>query len=328
VGGGGADTLIGGAGKDTMTGNAGADIFVFNSGGSSPASGQHDLITDFTSADHIDVSAMGAFHFLGTVAFDGSTFALDFVYNSTTGITTILGDINGDQVADFAIDLAGNIALSSSSFFGALPAPVVIESSGVTSFVQSGDTYYLNPVAGGTGPTLKLSGSNFLAGQGGSWTPFAAEKTSSGYDVAFKNTSTGQYSVWSTDSNGNYISNIINVVAGTDNSLKSIETVFQQDLNGDGTIGIPTNASPLAASQLFAESSSGFRFDFSKLPDPISTFIEHSPDLKTAFGEVDHTLAQIQSIIESAAAEAKLDAHVADTAIADLLDHTNHFFWR
>src|SRR5262249_41986989 len=55
VGGGGTDTLIGGAGKDTMTGNAGADNFVFNSGGSSPASGQHDLITDFTSGDHIDL---------------------------------------------------------------------------------------------------------------------------------------------------------------------------------------------------------------------------------------------------------------------------------
>ncbi len=102
IGGTAADRLIGGTGVDVMTGNGGADIFVFASGDSSAASGQHDRITDFISGDRIDLSAMGTFRFLGTSAFDGGTYALDYFYNAQTGLTTLMGDINGDKVADFA----------------------------------------------------------------------------------------------------------------------------------------------------------------------------------------------------------------------------------
>ncbi len=49
---------------------------------------------------------------------------------------------------------------------------------------------------------------------------------------------TGQYTVWNTDSNGNYVSNIVGVVSGTSAALESIESSFHQDLNGDGTIGL------------------------------------------------------------------------------------------
>jgi serralysin len=48
-----------------------------------------------------------------------------------------------------------------------------------------------------------------------------------------------QYSAWSTDSNGNYVSNIgSNVMSGTSNTLESLEPSFHQDLNGDGVIGL------------------------------------------------------------------------------------------
>jgi serralysin len=48
-----------------------------------------------------------------------------------------------------------------------------------------------------------------------------------------------QYLVWSTDSNGNYLSTITgtSVVSGTSVALESFESAFHQDLNGDGTIG-------------------------------------------------------------------------------------------
>jgi hypothetical protein len=45
--------------------------------------------------------------------------------------------------------------------------------------------------------------------------------------------------VWSVDGNGNYLSNLIGLVSGTSTALESLETTFNQDLNGDGTIGIP-----------------------------------------------------------------------------------------
>ena len=46
--------------------------------------------------------------------------------------------------------------------------------------------------------------------------------------------------MWNTDSNGNYLSNIIGVGPATALALETIETTFNQDLNGDGTIGPPT----------------------------------------------------------------------------------------
>jgi hypothetical protein len=45
--------------------------------------------------------------------------------------------------------------------------------------------------------------------------------------------------VWSTDSNGNYISNI-GAVSGTSAALERFEPTFGQDLNGDGLIGPST----------------------------------------------------------------------------------------
>jgi hypothetical protein len=44
--------------------------------------------------------------------------------------------------------------------------------------------------------------------------------------------------VWSTDSSGNYISHIISATAGNDYALESTETTFNQDLNGDGVVGL------------------------------------------------------------------------------------------
>ena len=59
----------------------------------------------------------------------------------------------------------------------------------------------------------------------------------SGYDVAWKNTATGLYTVWLTDSNGNFLSQSVGAVSGTSTVLEQYETIFNQDLNGDGKIG-------------------------------------------------------------------------------------------
>ena len=72
----------------------------------------------------------------------------------------------------------------------------------------------------------------------------------SGYDVAWKIPSTDQYTVWSTDSNGNFISNLIpDVVRETAPRWKLLETTFHQDLNGDRTTGVPPALASHAAVQ-------------------------------------------------------------------------------
>ncbi|MDP3175296.1 MAG: M10 family metallopeptidase C-terminal domain-containing protein, partial [Phenylobacterium sp.] len=189
-GGAGDDRLVGGAGFDTLTGGSGADTFVFAFGDSSAASGQHDLITDFsTGADHIDLSAIDAiaggsydlFRFIGSSAFSGTAGELNYSYNSALGVTTLQGDTNGDRFADFVIDIRGNIAISIGDLINAYLASVsavVIESFGSTKLDSIGSNFYLDAVSSGsaTGPSLKWSGADFYTGELGGWTPIGVEK--------------------------------------------------------------------------------------------------------------------------------------------------------
>ncbi len=125
------------------------------------------------------------------------------------------------------------------------PAATVIEAFGSTSLVRVGNNYYLDSNSSGTGPELKDAGAVVTAGEFGTWAPIGAEQTASGYDVAWKDPATGQYTVWGTDGNGNFVSSVIPVATGTDIALESIETTFHQDLNGDGVIGIsPSHTRP------------------------------------------------------------------------------------
>jgi serralysin len=112
--------------------------------------------------------------------------------------------------------------------------------------VQGGNNYFFNPVAGGTGPELKYGGAAFVAGATwGAWAPIGVEATASGYEVAFK-IGADTYTVWNTDANGNVTTNALGTTSGSNTALESLETSFQQDLNGDHIIGIPSPASPSA----------------------------------------------------------------------------------
>ena len=87
------------------------------------------------------------------------------------------------------------------------PPPTVIEAVGSTSLDQVGSNLFPVHCADRV-PNCNYTGAPVVVGQFGSWTPIGAEQTSSGYDVAWKMAGADQYSVWSTDSSGNYICNI------------------------------------------------------------------------------------------------------------------------
>jgi Ca2+-binding RTX toxin-like protein/arylsulfatase A-like enzyme len=112
TGGSGADTLIGGLGADVLAGGAGADVFRFTSA----AAADGDVILDFNAAqgDVIDLSPIdangarpgnAAFAFLGAGAFTGVAGQLRFAGGQ------LLGDLDGDRAADFAITLVGVVTL-------------------------------------------------------------------------------------------------------------------------------------------------------------------------------------------------------------------------
>ena len=179
---------------------------------------------------------------------------------TSTGYEVALRFGNTDQYTVWSTDSGGNYtanvigAVSSTSIAletfeasfqqdlngdGVISGPAVIESFGSTSLVEIGNNFYLNNISSGTGPTLKYANVAFVAGQFGAWTPIGVEQTSTGYEVALRFGSTDQYTVWSTDSSGNYTANVIGAVSRTSIALESFETSFQQDLNGDGVISPP-----------------------------------------------------------------------------------------
>jgi len=85
-------------------------------------------------------------------------------------------------------------------------------------------------------------------GQFGTYAPIGVEAITTngvvtGYEIAWKDSGSGQYIVWAPDSGGNYTNNVLSGVSGTSTALESIETSFHQDLNGDGTIGLPAYTS-------------------------------------------------------------------------------------
>jgi hypothetical protein len=189
--------------------------------------------------------------------FDGTTQVGTATANSSGvwGYTTSALAAGSHSLTAKATDAAGNTGAASTvvtASTGTSTSPTTptspttgkqIESDGATSLVESNGKYYLNG-SSGSGPTLKDHGVDFVDGSDHTWAPIGAEKTATGYQVAWKEASTGQYTAWNTDNNGNYLSHVSALtsstsgsVSGTDSGLKSLETSFHQDLNGDGQTG-------------------------------------------------------------------------------------------
>ncbi|HEY9344605.1 MAG TPA: calcium-binding protein, partial [Inquilinus sp.] len=119
------DVISGGAGKDTLTGGAGADHFAYAAIADSTVGANADRITDFSHAqgDMVDLSAIDAntgapgdqaFTFIGAGLYTGVAGQLRFA--QSPGVTTIAGDVNGDGVSDFHIQLTGLVALVAADF--------------------------------------------------------------------------------------------------------------------------------------------------------------------------------------------------------------------
>lgn len=230
------DNAIGGSDNDTIIGNAIANVLNGGVGDDTiTGGGRNDTIIGGSGTD--------------TAVYSGSRANYGITYNSTTQVFTLVDlrsgtpdgtdTVSGVEYFQFADGTISNTTLISEL------VPVVIEAIGTTSLVQSGGTYLLNPTAGGTGPTLKYAGSLVAVGGAAPWTPIAAEQTGSGYDVAWKDAGSGQFSIWTVDSNGNFTSFLTGAVSGTSATLENLETTFHQDINGDGTIGAP--AAPSSA---------------------------------------------------------------------------------
>ncbi len=127
-GGDGADLLRGGAGRDVLVGGSGSDRFDWDSVGEAGKSALRDIVSDFVrGSDKIDLAGIdaradmsgnNAFSFIGTSAFSGIDGQVRYQLFDTAGedYTLVQGDVNGDRVADFEVQITGLLPLSSSDF--------------------------------------------------------------------------------------------------------------------------------------------------------------------------------------------------------------------
>ena len=128
-GGTGADALYGGLGADVMTGGSDEgrrDRYIYFSASESEAGvGNRDVITDFVSSeDRIEItrldadtttnSAHDSFDFVGGTEFSGVAGELGYRFES--GKTIVQADFDGDEIADFEIQLAGEQLLIETDF--------------------------------------------------------------------------------------------------------------------------------------------------------------------------------------------------------------------
>lgn len=119
------DDITGGAGADVMTGGSGADLFIYQKASDSTAAKSgRDTITDFDPVHYaMDLHAIDAntnlqgnqaFHFIGTQDFHHE--AGDLRYAENGGNTYVYGDVDGDNKADFEVELTGPLTLTSINF--------------------------------------------------------------------------------------------------------------------------------------------------------------------------------------------------------------------
>ncbi|SED91196.1 Ig-like domain-containing protein [Bradyrhizobium erythrophlei] len=152
-----------------------------------------------------------------------------------------------------ATDAAGNTSVRSN-----ILQTKVIESAGSTILEQVGTSLHF--VTGSTDVVFKLAGAAVSTDQFPSYNFIGAEKTTTGYDVAWKDAGTGLYTVVATDANGNLLSTIAGSVSGTSDALRSLESTMHQDLNGDGTIGLPVKIIETAGSTILEQVGNSLHF--------------------------------------------------------------------
>ncbi|WP_194467131.1 M10 family metallopeptidase C-terminal domain-containing protein [Bradyrhizobium sp. CCBAU 53340] len=250
------DNATGGSGNDTIIGNAIANVLKGGAG--------NDTITGGGGNDTIDGGAG-----TDTAVYSGNQANYSISYNSTTHTFTIADLRSGlpdgaDTVTNVENFQFADGTVASATLISEL-APVTIEAFGVTSLVQENGNYFLDPIGASSGPELKYGGSAVFAGQFAPWTLIGAEQTATGYEIAFKQQGTNYFTVWNTDSSGNYVSNPTGIVLGSSSVLENLETSFHQDLNGDSAIGVPAVLSGTIleayGSTSLVQTSSGYFLD-------------------------------------------------------------------
>ncbi|WP_225129265.1 hypothetical protein [Bradyrhizobium sp. IC3123] len=156
----------------------------------------------------------------------------DFLNSGVQGATDPFNEYysSGTLQQLTAIDLK---QLDTLGFHLAAQETVVIQTDGTQALSRTGQTTFSIRSAAEPAPNSIWQCARHRQDEGG-----MGSQTVSGYDIARKNASSGQFNIWSTDASAHYSTNLLSFVSGSNPALESYESTFHQDLNGDGAIGI------------------------------------------------------------------------------------------
>jgi hypothetical protein len=283
------------------------------------------------NGSNVTTSSFSGWQALGAEAKAGGGY--DVVWkNASTGQFTVWNvDANGNY-----LNLVENRTLTSAEIVsrepmfqqdlnsdGVISSNTLIESVGNTALLNSTAGYQLQP-SGGSIIALKYNGSNVTTSSFSGWQALGAEaKAGGGYDVVWKNASTGQFTVWNVDANGNYL-NLVENRTLTSAEIVSREPMFQQDLNSDGMIGnslptIPTitiSANDLSAAEaLTGEATNPGQITLTRTGNLTSSLTVYYTLSGTATNGIDYSSLNGSVTFAASSAIALINLNVIDDSI-------------
>ncbi len=206
----------------------------------------------------------GAFKAIGAVQLAGGGYDVAWQEVGSNIFTIWSVDSQGHFLANIGNNLAGNSTtlenfettfgqdLNGDGTIGPPPPPppTTISTDGTTKLDQIGNNYFLDSTTGSAGAGPEITQGGVAVTPGAFKAIGAVQLAGGGYDVAWQEVGSNIFTIWSVDSQGHFLANIGNNLAGNSTTLENFETTFGQDLNGDGTIGIPPATQPAATSSL------------------------------------------------------------------------------
>jgi hypothetical protein len=152
-------------------------------------------------------------------------------------LRNLIGGVSGSDIQLEGLEQTFNQDLNGDGTIGWVDT--VIESSGSTKLVERGNVYTAVDSTG-TGRFLTYGGNMVTDGEFGAWKPLGVEAVPGGFVMAWTLPGTNLFTIWQLDDQARYTGS--QAMKGSDTQLERYEQTFQQDLNGDGTIGVPSGS--------------------------------------------------------------------------------------
>lgn len=170
------------------------------------------------------------------VVFKNASIYRGFYFDNNGNYTSPATDLlSGSSYALESLEAVFGVDINGDGTIGV--QTTTIEVSGAYSLVKAADEFEITN-GGVVQAILKVGANPIVSGQFGGFSPVAVMSGGGAYEVMFR--SGTSFQVFDFDGGGTYTGPGSDLVSGGSFALESLETSFNQDINGDGTVGLKT----------------------------------------------------------------------------------------